>query len=112
METPKCIGEVTECHCRTLLAEIYCIWFIHFPGFLKSDWNKMIHLEKAFNVSPRTSMRGELMTAVLLKQVLEKMHSSEAIPNDEVCYRVLMEQCVKLWKPFMAVKVSSCASSF
>ena len=34
------------------------------------------------------------------------MHKSGAIPNDEVCYRVLMEQCVKLWKPYMAVKVS------
>ena len=44
-------------------------------------------------------------------QVLEDMHKLGAIPNDEVCYRVLMEQCVKLWKPFMAVKVRSYVSS-
>lgn len=63
-EAPKCIAEVTECLIRTLLAEIYCIWFIHFPGFFKYDWNKMIHLEKAFTVSSN-GMRVELMIAIL-----------------------------------------------
>jgi len=33
------------------------------------------------------------------------MHKLGAVPSDEVCYRVLMELCVRLWKPFMAVKV-------
>ena len=63
----------------------------------------MYHLEKAFNVS---SLAGGLMVVLFSKQVLETMHKSGAIPNDEVCYRVLMEQCVKLWKPYMAVKVN------
>lgn len=73
---------------KVLLSHACTLWYMLLSHHLRSQWNKFEVLSQGL-------------------ELLEALRIRQALPNDEVCYRALMEQCVQLGRPALAVKVYS-----
>ena len=91
---------------RVLLSQACSLWYMVLPAHLHSQWNKVEVLSQAM-------------------ELLAALRSREAHPSDEVsvlccvllqscslvcvqvCYRVLMDQCMEHGRPALAVRVYS-----
>jgi pentatricopeptide repeat protein len=71
---------------NVLLSHACSLWYMLLSNHLRSQWNKFEVLSQGM-------------------EILDALRARDALPSDEVCYRVLMEQCVQIGRPALAVKV-------
>ncbi|XP_019856639.1 PREDICTED: C-myc promoter-binding protein-like isoform X2 [Amphimedon queenslandica] len=73
---------------KVLLSHACSSWYMLLSYHLRSQWNKVEVLSQAL-------------------ELLDALRVRDALPNDEVCYRILMKECIEMGRPALAVKVYS-----
>ncbi|CAH1404549.1 unnamed protein product [Nezara viridula] len=71
---------------KCLVGTCFSIWFIHLPSYVLTTQNPPATLRYAYDL-------------------LVKIHKSNILPTDEVCYRVMMQLCGAYSQPVVAVKL-------